>query len=389
MTTGFQKMGILLFIGLLLVGVGLMVPLVYAALSTNPEEERSSPPTEPASMAVLPPYVLPRLPTDRAALPASLQPRSPSPLALDTSLSPVPPAPSAAKRFTSGKTSFAVKVKDEVVPYNIFGVFVMPGETLDIEAVFTQQPRKADFAAAEGHTEHIQPDQWRWTAPAEPGIYPVKITDAAAGESITLNVFVKTPFNPKSTSLNGYKIGRYEQQPLRGNPVYNPPRGFVEVTEDNRDTRVSPHFTLGQFLCKQQSDWPKYILLRERLTLKLEMMLEQVNEQGIAAQTLHVMSAFRTPWYNAAIGNTTSYSRHLYGGAADIFVDTDGDDNMDDLTDDGHITTADANVLAAIVEKNLNEVWYQPFIGGLGIYAPASHRGPFIHVDVRGQRARW
>ena len=28
-------------------------------------------------------------------------------------------------------------------------------------------------------------------------------------------------------------------------------------------------------------------------------------------------------------------------------------------------------------------------VGGLGIYGPAPHRGPFIHVDVRGEAARW
>ncbi|HMB91989.1 MAG TPA: D-Ala-D-Ala carboxypeptidase family metallohydrolase [Rhodothermales bacterium] len=384
--TRFQKTVVVLFVGLLLAGIGLSLPLLHDALTTDPEFAQASPPGVSAPMAVLPPTALPMLPVDPPVVPTSLEP---SPLALDTSLFAVPPPPSVTDRFSSGKASFAVQVKDEVIPYRIFGVFVMPGETLDIEAVFTERPRNTNFAAPEGKTEQIQPDEWRWTAPDEPGIYPVNITDATAGEAITLNVFVKTPFNPKSTSLNGYKIGQYELKPLRDNPVYNPPRGFVEVTPANRDTRVSPHFTLGQFLCKQQSDWPKYILLRERLALKLEMILEQVNEQGIDAQTLHVMSAFRTPWYNAAIGNTTTYSRHLYGGAADIFVDTDSNNNMDDLTDDGRVTTADANVLAAIVEANLNEVWYQPFIGGLGIYSPASHRGPFIHVDVRGQRARW
>lgn len=387
--TRSQKIGVLLFVGLLLAGIGLALPLLHDALTTDPTFAEPSPPGEPAPMTVLPPTVLPMLPARAPAVPATLEPRASSLPTLDTALFAVPPAPATPARFSSGKASFAVQVKDEVIPYRIFGVFVMPGETLDIEAVFTEQPRNATFAAAEGQTERIQPDQWRWTAPDEPGIYPVTITDATAGESITLNVFVKTPFNPKSTSLNGYKIGLYEQKPLRGNPVYNPPRGFVEVTPANRDTPVSPHFTLGQFLCKQESGWPKYILLRERLTLKLEMILEQVNEQGIDAQTLHVMSAYRTPWYNASIGNTTTYSRHLYGGAADIFIDTDGNNNMDDLTADGRVTTADANVLAAIVEDNLNEVWYQPFIGGLGIYAPASHRGPFIHVDVRGQRARW
>ena len=197
------------------------------------------------------------------------------------------------------------------------------------------------------------------------------------------------PFDHGQQALNGYRIGRYEPVPLRGDPAYRRPAGFVEVTPETRDVPVAPHFTLGQFLCKQESDYPKYLLVRERLLLKLEMILAAVNDLGIEAQTLHVMSAFRTPHYNKAIGNTTTYSRHLYGGAADIFVDTDDDGVMDDLDGDGAITKADAQVMAQIVEGETDEVWYQPFIGGLGIYAPAPHRGPFIHVDVRGQRARW
>jgi uncharacterized protein YcbK (DUF882 family) len=32
---------------------------------------------------------------------------------------------------------------------------------------------------------------------------------------------------------------------------------------------------------------------------------------------------------------------------------------------------------------------FGPRIGGLGIYGSTSAHGPFIHVDVRGTRARW
>ncbi|MDX1548882.1 MAG: D-Ala-D-Ala carboxypeptidase family metallohydrolase [Rhodothermales bacterium] len=291
--------------------------------------------------------------------------------------------------FSEGRAGFAVQVKDEVIPYRVFGLFVMPGEAVEIEAVFTQGTGNVAFEAPEGAAEQTGPETWRWTAPGAPGLYPVTITDTRAGETITLNVFVKTPFDHRSQSLNGYRIGDYADEPLRGNPVYDEPAGFVEVTPENRHVPVSPHFTLGQFLCKQEAGWPRYVLIRERLLLKLEMLVQEVNELGIPAQTLHVMSAYRTPYYNRSIGNTTTYSRHLYGGAADVFVDLDGDGTMDDLTGDGAVTVADARAMAAIVEEATEETWYQPFVGGLGIYAPAPHRGPFIHVDVRGQKARW
>jgi hypothetical protein len=91
----------------------------------------------------------------------------------------------------------------------------------------------------------------------------------------------------------------------------------------------------------------------------------------------------------------TSYSRHLYGGAADVFVDADGDGRMDDLNDDGRVTKADAHVeadahiLAALIEGLTSVPWYRPLVGGLSAYGPAPHRGPFVHVDVRGTKARW
>jgi len=291
--------------------------------------------------------------------------------------------------FSASEAGFAVQVKDEVIPYTIFGVFVMPGETLDIEAVFTQDHSRLTLEATGGAVVPLGPKTWRWTAPSEKGLHPVAIADEATGAQITLHMFVMVPFDHQQESLNGYRIGRYEAKPLRGDPAYMRPPGFVEVTPENIDTPVSPHYTLGQFLCKQASDFPKYLVLQERLLLKLEMILQEVNEIGIEAQTLHVMSAFRTPYYNRSIGNRTTYSQHLYGSAADIYVDTDEDLYMDDLTGDGEVTTADAQMMADIIEGQRDEVWYQPFIGGLGIYSPAPHRGPFIHVDVRGQAARW
>ena len=82
-------------------------------------------------------------------------------------------------------------------------------------------------------------------------------------------------------------------------------------------------------------------------------------------------------------------SRHLYGDAADIYVDDDGDGQMDDLNEDGAVDVQDARLLAEIVEAQRDEPWYAPFVGGLGVYGPAPHRGPFIHVDTRGEPVRW
>lgn len=67
------------------------------------------------------------------------------------------------------------------------------------------------------------------------------------------------------------------------------------------------------------------------------------------------------------IGNRTTYSAHLYGGAADIYLDADGDGLMDDLTGDGLSTYADAAKLAEIIESFRDAAWYRQFLGGLSV----------------------
>jgi uncharacterized protein YcbK (DUF882 family) len=101
------------------------------------------------------------------------------------------------------------------------------------------------------------------------------------------------------------------------------------------------------------------------------------------------MSGYRTPYYNKLIGNV-KYSRHLWGGAADIFIDEHPEDGMmDDLNGDGRIDCHDAAVLYDIIDQMYGKPWYERFLGGLGRYEKTNSHGPFVHVDVRGFRARW
>lgn len=283
---------------------------------------------------------------------------------------------------------FALKFKDEVSPYRIMSTMVMPGEKMTIESVLSG--RTASFTARSdgGKIRSLGKDKWEWTAPREAGNYCILITELDTRESVCLRAFVLTPYNGQDR-LEGYRIGQYQSVPLRGNPVYNRPRGFIRVDKDDLDIWVSPHFQLRQFLCKQDSGWPKFLLLESRLLLKLEMLLAQFNDNGVKAESFFVMSGYRTPYYNTAIGNTTTYSRHGYGDAADIFIDNDRNGTMDDITGDGKVTMEDAQKLARILEGLTDDPWYRPFVGGLGLYGPKPHRGPFIHVDTRGFKARW
>lgn len=293
---------------------------------------------------------------------------------------PVPPP------VPSSEAHFSVEVKDVVTPYEVTGLFVMPEETINLETTFTLPGRAYELKGEAGDTEELEPGKWQWTAPDEPGAYALELIGPY--RAMNFNVFVKTPFDNSRPTLDGYEIGSYESRPLRGDPRFKPPRGLIEVNETTESMLVSPHFTLGVFTCHQPGD-PKFVALDEKLLLKLEMLLEKVKEHGIKAETFTVMSGYRTPQYNKSIGNTTRYSLHLFGRAADIFIDTDGDGQMDDLNRDGRIDIDDARVLFKLIDDMRSQSWYQPFLGGLGLYGPNASHGPFVHVDSRGYVARW
>jgi hypothetical protein len=269
-------------------------------------------------------------------------------------------------------------------------VFVLPEEILKLEIVRGAKKGTYMCHAESGTFITTAPTKWQWRAPSDIGLHPIRIVNPTGTDTMLLNVFVMVPYkNLDGEYLNGYRIGNYPATPLKQLPIYKPPRGFIEVTEDNQDTYVSPHFKLKQFLCKQPGDYPKYIVLRVRLLLKLELILAKVNEKGFNCETFHVMSGYRTPYYNKLIKDV-KYSRHVWGGAADIFIDENpADGMMDDLDKNGVIDYRDAKVLYDIVDDMYGKPWYERFIGGLGRYEKTANHGPFVHIDVRGFRARW
>jgi hypothetical protein len=173
--------------------------------------------------------------------------------------------------------------------------------------------------------------------------------------------------------------------------VYGNPKGFIEVTRENEGTQVSEHFRLRDFLTHdQQGVWPKYLVLREDLVDKLELVIADLQAGGHTVKHMSVMSGFRTPQYNANGGETAgraSLSRHMYGDAADVFVDNDGDGRMDDLNGDGRVDYRDARIVLDAVERV--ERAHPDLVGGAGVYKATSSHGPFAHVDTRGTRARW
>lgn len=289
----------------------------------------------------------------------------------------------AEPAFETGRLGFSVRVNDLVeTDYSIFSVMAMPGEAVSLAAA-----PGISFSAESGLVENGD-GLAVWQAPDTPGHHLIEI-GSVAGEVMRLNIFVLHPADEiENGALHGYAIGSYPLTPYRGHDAYLPPAGFIAVPEELRDLPVSPHFTLGQFLCKQEGGPDRFAIIRPNLLLKLEWLLAEVNANGWRTDGFVVMSGYRTPSYNAAIGNGR-YSRHVYGGAADIYIDVDGDGIMDDLNADGVLDRRDAGALYDLVDRLLQDPAHTHLHGGLGEYGSNSAHGPFVHVDERGWNARW
>lgn len=268
--------------------------------------------------------------------------------------------------------SRAVRLDGDAPPYAVWHHLVMPGHRMRLDI-------------PTGYTASIDGERVgkRWTAPEKPGHHRLDVVDDAGKAVLTVTLFVLTPARSIDARgyLEGYRIGRYPR---------NAPRGFIRLDAEDMDIPISPSFTIGQFICKQQPGYyPKFLLVTEANIHRLEVLLAALNREAITqAKTLFVMSGFRTPFYNAAIGSAR-LSRHMYGDASDVYVDTNPRDGvMDDLNGDGRITKADADFLYDFASR-LFSARKDVAPGGLGSYSANAVHGPFVHSDGRGSKARW
>jgi uncharacterized protein YcbK (DUF882 family) len=119
-------------------------------------------------------------------------------------------------------------------------------------------------------------------------------------------------------------------------------------------------------------------------------VLAELEAVGYSTVGVRVMSGFRTPTYNETGGDPAgraALSRHMYGDAADIYIDNDGNGMLDDLNGDHRVNMRDIDVIEAAVIRV--ERAHPALIGGRGVYPGNASHGPFIHIDTRGFPARW
>ena len=191
------------------------------------------------------------------------------------------------------------------------------------------------------------------------------------------------PFSQKlGSTLNGYRIGTYVAERLKGR-THDHPEGFVQVDAGDVDLPLSKHLRLGDFVTHDAQDtWPRYAALNPQLLDKLELVLAEIaswrgDTAGVSVG-VDVHSGFRTPLYNRTVKRSAKDSRHQYGDAADVAIDANGD---------GRVTAADTRLVVKAVEAV--EARHPDLIGGLGLYTSRRYRSPYVHIDARGTRARW
>jgi hypothetical protein len=296
------------------------------------------------------------------------------PIGMYLKLSVVPPAePSASAFGTSGelKVAFAMPAEEISYPLDVHG---------DPTALEYAWIRNGDTALSTA-PQPLTGD--KVSAPPKAGFYRLALLKSGqtrAIEGLTLAVLV--PFEEKEGAmLHGYRIGMYLAERARGKTP--PPEGFLQITPADVEIPITRHLKVGDFLNHDQRGvWPSYAAVNPKLLDKLELVIQEIarwhGNKAVAEIEIDVHSGFRAPEHNRRVRRAASDSQHQYGDAADVAIDANGD---------GRITAIDSRMVGLAVE--IVELKHPDLVGGLGIYTIGHSSVNYVHIDVRGRRARW
>jgi hypothetical protein len=271
-------------------------------------------------------------------------------------------------------------------------VFALPGDEFTYPVELRGDPSDlayawipfADTGAIQALSrESTRPLEPRFEAPETPGFYRLALmkgTERVLVDGPALSVMV--PFSAKlGSTLNGYRIGTYVAERLGARTEEPAPPGFVEIGEDVVDLPITKHLRLSDFVTHDnQESWPRYAALDARLLDKIELVVAEIGRLSgkgdDAPFELDVHSGFRTPIHNRRVKRAARDSRHQYGDAADIAIDSNGD---------GKLTFSDTRLIAKAVE--VVELEHPDLVGGMGLYNKGG--ASYVHIDARGRRVRW
>lgn len=114
----------------------------------------------------------------------------------------------------------------------------------------------------------------------------------------------------------------------------------------------------------------QYWLVDRQLLVWIIEFMEILQEKGYNRDGFTVRESHRHPHYNDKRGGATQ-SQHIFGTATDLTIQ--------DINKDGHAGEDDKNIALEILEDIVGND------GGMGLY-PGTMT---IHIDTRGERARW
>lgn len=96
--------------------------------------------------------------------------------------------------------------------------------------------------------------------------------------------------------------------PLNGSAQYSKPLRFLDLSRvSDTEQKLAPNFTFEEFLAERKG---RYGILQPHLVERLQEIRDDLGPLG-------VNSGYRNITYNAGVGGA-SYSRHVYGDAADL-----------------------------------------------------------------------
>src|ERR1700694_6058326 len=156
------------------------------------------------------------------------------------------------------------------------------GNSVD-KPLYSPSGEKGSGLSGKVFARFVMPEDWISLA-ALPGAQVASASIPGGSAPGTETVFTMRSFGQKVRAwLNGYRLGYWPQEKGRlRSEAYRNPDGFIEVTPDNEDTRVSEHFRLRAFVPHDQKEvWPKYVVLGEPLLDKLELVIDDLNDLGV------------------------------------------------------------------------------------------------------------
>lgn len=277
-----------------------------------------------------------------------------------------------------GTVRVALSLNGDQLPATRMSITATPGETLDLSST---GPCSWEFSA--GEPRSAEGASVPWTAPRSHGLFRLVLSSGGLVQEFAIIVVIESS-RWRTPTLNSYPIGLYGD----GNSGENNPDYFIEMNQNASGVRLSSHFTLGEFLGHTEGCYPQYLSLDLNLLDKLEALITVIEEEYPEKVDINVMSGFRTPLYNSAIGNETDFSAHLYGTAADIWIESFPPNNlMDDVDRNKRVDVGDGEHIVDLVRRI--EAGGGISFGGASAYRWTPQHGPFVHIDVRGRPASW